>query len=346
MNQAVESPLRGKLSPRFFRAGGETPRLTVNFAITQGGLGDYICLLSVLEWIAINYPHVDGRVYCIEWFMPIAENVLGKYPGWRVQRREALTEKKMKSRPTLLPTQQPINRIGASAIDLGFIYYLNMTPAAPDCYYSKLDLSGVECSGIKPPESYAVLTPGASNKPKTLKSKAFNAMKDHLISKGITPVFLGNTTFRGEAFPVHVSEDYNFDGGINLLNKTTTLQAARIMSEAKLVAGIDNGLLHLAAMTEVPIIYGYTISSVEHTKPRRKSGNIQDLYCEPETLPCMFCQSKMRMLRAHDFKDCIYGDTLCAEALGEPEPWIKMIDSVLEDSGAAVNDPSCGIFET
>lgn len=332
MSLEVVPSMKAPLSPRFFREGGETLRLTVNFAITQGGLGDYICLLSVIEWIAVNFPHVDGRVYCIEWFMPIAENVMKKFSGWRVQNREALTDKKMQSRPTLFPSQKPINRIGANAIELGFIYYMNSTPAAADCYYSRLDLSSI--GGMTPGKPYAVLTPGASNKPKTLPAKAFNGMKEHLIGRGILPVFLGNTSFRGIDFPVTVSDVYDFSGGLNLVNQTSTLEAARIMSEAKVVAGIDNGLLHLAAMTEVPVIYGYTVSSVEHTKPRRKSGNIHDLYCEPKTLPCMFCQSNMRMIRAHDFKECIYGDTLCTEALADPKPWCNLIDSVLDAKSA------------
>lgn len=313
--------------PTVFRPGTKLPKQTVNFLITQGGVGDYVCLLSVLEWLANNHPQIDGRVYVAEWFIPIAENVLKKFPDWRVQEKSRFNDKKMKSRPTQMPFHRPINRVGAHAIDLGFIYYLNMTPAPPDAFYSRLDFSGYDFG--EPGHPYAVMTPGASNLPKTLKPKSFNAIKNHLLDLGIIPLFLGNVSFREEAPTFH--KDYDFSGGIDLTNETTLLQAAGLMAKAKLVVGLDNGLLHLAAMTETPIVYGYTISSVEHTQPRRQSGNIYNIHPNLESLPCTFCQSRMRMIN-HDFKDCLYGDNLCTDVLDKPERWCEIIDTALKAS--------------
>lgn len=326
MEAAVQTIGRVEMNPHFFRPGTTLPKHTVNFALTQGGLGDYICYLSVLEWIAQNHKNVDGRMYAIEWFHPIIENVMKKYPGWKVYPRESLNTKKL-NRPTFVPVQLPINRTGCHAIDLGFIYYMSMTPAPADLFYSKLDLSAMDEAG-KSKSPYAIMTPAASNGPKTMRAKAFNGIKNHLISKGITPIFIGKKNFTAER-KITIDDEYDFSGGVDLTEKTELLQAAGLMSKAKLVIGLDNGLLHLAAMTEVPIIYGYTVSSVEHTMPRRRSRNIHNIHPDLETLSCTFCQSRMRMMGKHGFGNCLYGDNFCTDVLGSPEPWCELIDRVL-----------------
>lgn len=325
--QLVKSTDQVDLNIKFFRPG-KVSRHVANFGITQGGLGDYICYISVLRWIAENFPHIDGRIYAIEWFHELAENVMKPFlDRWRIYPRESLTQDKLK-RPTFVPHQFPINRIGANAIDLAFIYYMSMTPAPKDCYYAKLDLTQIESLG-EPASPYAVMTPAASNGPKTMTAKAFNGIKDYLLKRGITPMFLGKRDIDAKR-KVSVCDDYDFSGGVDLTEQTTLLQAAALISKAKLVIGLDNGLLHLAAMTDVPIIYGYTLSSVEHTKPRRKSGIIHDIFPDPNVLTCTFCQSKMRMMGKIEFARCAYDDNLCTEILGDPTPWCGLIDEVVD----------------
>lgn len=333
---ATPAQERSFLSPKFYRQGTITTRKIINFAFTQGdlGLGDQVCYMAAIKYIAENNPQVNGRVYCVEWFVPIAENVLFPWltqngGKWKVQHREALTEQKLKSRLTLAPTTFPISRIGSHAVDLGFIYFMQTNPAPESGnFYPELDLSKVDISHYNLPESYVVFSPGATNQPKRWPAVGVNRTAKHCLSKGITPVFLGSRDFRPQ-IPTLIDKDYDFSVGIDLMDQTTLLEAAKIMAGAKVVVGIDNGLMHLAAMTEAPIVLGYTVSSPDHTKPRRRKGVIHNIYPEPEQLPCIFCQSNMRMMFSHDFKNCLYKDNLCTVALGDTDGWNRLIDKVL-----------------
>jgi ADP-heptose:LPS heptosyltransferase len=318
------------LSTKYFREGTKSRTRAVNFLIVQGGMGDFIGYMAAIKYIAENHPQILGRVYCFKWFMPIAENILAPYSEWKVLDHASITKKHMTTRPTFAPSQYPIDRFGSSAVDLGFIYYLGMNPPPVEGnFYPRLNLQAIE--GLKSPiKNYAVMTPVTSTKPRTLPAKTFNGIKAHLIEKGVTPVFIGNTSF-SENRKVWVGEGYDLEGGIDLLGKTSLLQAAGIMSKARMVIGLDNGLLHLAATTDVPIIFGYTVSSIEHTMPRRQGGALlRNIFCDPRTLPCMFCQSRMRLFGNHDFKDCLYQDELCVKAISDEKDWCKLVDEILE----------------
>jgi len=322
-----------ELNPKFFRPGSKIRDVTVNYVLTEGGIGDFIGHLSAIEWLARNHPQINGRVYCPDFFVEIAANVLQKYHKWRVQGKKALNEKKLKSRPTYLPFFRPINATGMHLVDLGFIYYANINPPPEDgWYYTKLDLSTVDKSSL-PNTRYAVLTPGATYENRKLPAKAFNQIKNHLVEKGIVPVFLGKKDF-GDNRKIIFEEEYDYSNGIDLREKTTLIQAAAIMSKAEMVIGLDNGLLHLAAMTDVPIIFGYNIASPTHRRPRRKTIDgkkpiLWEIHPDPKNLSCTFCQSQMRFMFNHDFKNCLYKDNLCLEALSDGKAWCELVDNVI-----------------
>lgn len=323
-----------RLNPKIFRPGSKCKETVVNYLLTRGGIGDYICWMSALKWLATNHPQIVGRVYAPDFFIEIAENVLKPwFPRWKVYGAKSFTQKKLESRPTYGPMQRPINGTGMHLVDLGFVYFTNNTTPADGRLYCQLDLATVE--NVLPrhtPQNifYAVMTPGSTYANRTLPATAFNGIKDHLLSKGIVPVFLGKKDL-GDQRKILFEDGYDYSGGIDLRDKTTLLEAAKIMESARLVVGLDNGLLHLAAMTDVPIIFGYNIASPEHRRPRRRKGTILwELYPDETQLTCTFCQSKMRFMFNHDFKDCLYKDNLCLEALGQPAPWIELIEKTLK----------------
>lgn len=317
-----------KLNPRFFRPGSSCQSKCVNFVVGDGGIGDYLCYMAAIRWIADNHPQVEGRVYCGEFFIELAENILRGLPRWRVYEKSALTAKKVGSRPTYGPLFRPINCTGAHPLDLGFIYYANMTTPEDGNKYPSLDLSAI--ASEEPERPYAVMTPGAATPNRTMPAKAFNGIKQHFIDLGITPMFLGKS-FITDKRKINFDEGYDYEGGVDLRDKTTLLQAAALMSKAKVVVGLDNGLLHLAGCTEVPIVFGYNIASPEHRAPRRPKGKLRQIYPDPTQLTCTFCQSQMRFMFSHDFAKCVYSDNLCLEALSDPKPWCDLIDDILKE---------------
>lgn len=315
------------LNPTIFRAHSKGPQTEVNFVVANAGIGDYICYLTSLEWIAKNHPQVLGRIYVGDFFLPIAANVFKKFPKWKVINRSELTEDIITGRPTFAPHTDYPDRLGMHSVDLGYVYYANMNPAPSDGYhYPKLDFTDMDL-GV-PASPYAVMTPYATNPTRTLDAKAFNGIKNYLIDRGITPIFVGKKDIT-DVRKVHLDPKYDFSGGVDMTNQTTLLSAAGLMSRAKVVVGLDNGLLHLAAMTDVPIVFGFTVSSPEHAKPRRQIGKIYSIYPNPEDLPCMFCQSRMRFVYNQDFGYCPYDDYACIKVLAEPKSWCEQIEAAL-----------------
>lgn len=315
------------LNPKIFRPGSKVDSYrTVNFVIHEGGIGDYIGYLSAIFYIASNHPQVIGHVYCPDHFKEIAENVLSSFIHWRVLSFTSLTEETIKKYPTYGPYNRPINITGAHMVDLGFMYYLNINPPPKDWnYYPKLNLEDL---GFLPRKDtpYAVLTPGATTENRTMPVRTMNEIAEYCEILGLTPVWLGKKKVGKREIKY---QDYDYHRGIDLRDQTTLIEAAQVIKQSKFIVGLDNGLLHLAAMTETPIIFGYNIASPEHRMPRRKIGDIYNIYPDEEKLTCTFCQSKMRMMFNHNFNNCMYNDNRCLDYLADPFPWHQAIKKII-----------------
>lgn len=307
-----------------FRSGTQTSPRNVNFKLAHGAIGDFIGYMSAIEWIARTHPHVHGRLYCPDRFYSIAKNVLETHPHWTI-----LKGAPDDSHPTLEPAPFPINACGAHMVDLGFMYFANINPPPPgEGFYPKLNLE--KQKNPKDGEGrYAVLCAGYTTKMRRWPPKVFNAVAQYLRGRGITPVALGQK-YVGDR-PTNFS-GFDFKLVEDLRNKTTLLEAAKVIEEADLIIGLDNGLLHLAGMTDTPIIFGYNVASPVHRQPRRRGGGkILNIAPSTKALSCTFCQSNMRHLYTHSFDKCLYDDLKCLDALSNPEPWINCVDRILSE---------------
>lgn len=317
------------LNPKIFRPGSKLPLRTVSFVLNHGGLGDYLCALSALLWIARAHPQVQGNLYSPRYFMELAENAFARFPNWKVLDRNAsLNDEAINAHPIYAPYHRPINTTGAHLLDWAFITYANTSPPPQDGnFYPAFDLSKVTSKLSPALGPYVVLTPGSTFPNRTMPPSTFNALVGAIWRRGLTPVFLGKRQM-GER-KLYFDDGYNLKEGIDLTDQTNLLEAALILSEARAVMGIDNGLLHLAACSEVPIVFGYTIASPVHREPRRPKGKIYGIHPDPARLTCTFCQSQMRFMFNHDFSKCMYDDLACLQRLENPAPWIELLDKAL-----------------
>ena len=316
-------------NPKIFRPGSTTNHRNVNFILHEGGLGDYIGYMAVVEWIAKNCPHVFGYLYASDFFEPLARFFMEKYPKWTVLPYSLLTEDQIKKAPTFGPHKTPINGAGSHPTDLASIFYLNLNPAPKDAYYPNYDPTK-HTTTHDLPENYAIMCPGVGGKNRELHVETFKAIKDHLTIRNLTPVFLGKRNIPERK--VLYFPKYDLSNGIDLVDQTSLIESLHIISRAKLIVGIDNGLLHLAGCTDIPIIFGYTIASPQHRRPRRFRGKTYELYPDTHRLTCTFCQSKMRLMFDHDFAKCLYQDYYCLKELADPTPWRRVIDQALEET--------------
>lgn len=131
--------------------------------------------------------------------------------------------------------------------------------------------------------------------------------------------------------------DINGVLGLDLIDKTTVLQAANIMSGALAVVGVDNGLLHLAGCSKVPIVAGFTTVSPDIRLPYRDGVLGKDCYVvtPPATLACRFCQQGTNFLYGHDYRNCLYKndsalDRLCTKSI-TADRFIHHLEIILGD---------------
>jgi ADP-heptose:LPS heptosyltransferase len=92
----------------------------------------------------------------------------------------------------------------------------------------------------------------------------------------------------------------------DLRDKTTLTEAMEILSQARAVVGVDNGLLHLASCSDVPVIWGFTSVDPKHRIPVRNNVAGYNAYTVVPSagLNCRFCQSKYYYVE-HNFKNCL-----------------------------------------
>lgn len=335
------------LNNSYFRPNTKHASQAYNFFLTLGGLGDYLNWLPALQWIAEKCPQVKGQIFVNPPFDEVAKYLFKKYQHWKVHKL-AFAPSIMKDNELIIdPKRFPIKYIfstGAHLLDLGFMLYCNQ--AIPMSGYNRLppiDYEGPwKWPDLDPAEPYAVFTPGATVDTRATPADAFNELVNYTISKGVKPVFLGKMNFshRGQetGYFAKFKDGYDFTKGVDLREKTTLLESVQVMRGARFVIGVDNGLLHFAGTTEVPIIFGHTIARVEHRQIRRPKGLTVNIALSKETLPCIACQSDMRFIlseeskKGHRFSKCIYDDYKCLELLfsNNAGTWKKAIDHVLE----------------
>ena len=107
---------------------------------------------------------------------------------------------------------------------------------------------------------------------------------------GLQPVFIGKTGGMANWKNYLAKADFEYPGfGVNLLDKTSLLEMATLMSKSRLVVGMDSGPLHVAMTSNVPVIIGFTNVDPALRIPYRKDA--VTLVVNSEPLFCRYCQS-------------------------------------------------------
>ena len=111
---------------------------------------------------------------------------------------------------------------------------------------------------------------------------------------------------------------------IDMIDQTTFPEALAILQDAKCVIGLDNGLIHLAGLTDAPIVVGYTTVDPYYRLPYRhgvKGWNCQVV--EP-TSACRYCQTSILASYGIPFNRCNIITKECMYSL-KADNWISKI---------------------
>lgn len=285
----------------------------------DGGVGDHIGSLVAVNYILKNYPYVNLLVWVPDYLLDFAKNVL---PSAAIVRDfTALKTKYDRNRPTITTKWDGITSpMKTHCVDYAFQKLCDEAPSIEHKNYLKVNFTKVDSSMFALPEKYVVIATGFTAKVREFSAEAVNGVAEYCVSKGVTPIFVGQTnTKTGASHEIKgtFSDEVNYKNGINLVNKTTLLEVAKIMQSAKAVVGVDCGLLHIAGCTDAPIVAGFTTVSPELRAPIRNNQLGHNFY--PVTpsglIECRFCQSSTNFLYGHDYRNCLYKDYLCVKDL-------------------------------
>jgi hypothetical protein len=328
----------------------------MNFIFLNGGGGDYITWMRAIQWLAECATWIKGTLIHPTYMDELASYFLKDYPEWKHTDYKAIQEipstDQTPFRGPVVLQNESLNATGAHLFTCGWVYFTNKERAPEGCdrkgrpwhsyphlYPDYLD--SIEVPKETPrPGTYAVITTGITTPSRTIKPEYFNYIIEYVHSLGLQPVFLGKslvTTGNQSNIHTQFNGEIKYGLGVNLIDKTTMSQAAAIMSKAAVVIGHDNGLLHLAGCTDVPIVFGYNLASPQHRRPIRPIDKIYDVYLDKSELACGFCQSNGNFLIGFNFRHCMYNDLRCMDMLFEDRGrrWKAKIDLALKEGAAS-----------
>jgi len=199
-------------------------------------------------------------------------------------------------------------------IDLFSIFPLNavLKPEEKNIKALPEKLPVVDIGTLNP---YVVIGVGYAQKSRKLPVKAYNEIVKFCKKKGFEIVLLGSSRLPTSEHPIHF-EEHPREGCIDLIDKTTIAGSVAVMNTAACVIGMDSGLIYLAAMTETPIVCGYTFVDPYYRMPFRRNEMGWKFYPVEPTGDCKYCSNDLAMFGVPFDSHCPKGkDFSCASSL-------------------------------
>lgn len=306
---------------------------TVNCLITDGGIGDLLCSLISVNYILKNSPWINLLIFVPDYMKEFAKHVL---PSHAIVRN--FTEAKTKYDDT---------RIGISTkwmaqhspmrthpVKYSFHALCDYSPTVEEMSYLKIDKSKIALDKFNLPDKYIVMQGAFTERVKTMPVETFNEVKEYALAKSYKVIVLGkeenSTGVKGIAARAKINQDYDLTNTINLMNKTSLLESAGIIANAKALVCMDGGLSHVAGFTNTPLIIGYSFASNDVLMPVRDGIFGKDVYpvVPDASLACRFCQTRWNLVYKKDFRICHYGDYKCAEQMTSKK-YINYLEKIL-----------------
>jgi ADP-heptose:LPS heptosyltransferase len=282
----------------------------LNICANFGGMGDMIGRLPALKHVHENYPHVSMTVFWHDYFVELAEFLMPSTPRcvhWKFSEMPLANERQ----PLVDFNPERINSLALHLTDQAFLVIMDRLPTREAARY----ILAPPASRPELPEKYVVITCGYTAYAREWKPQYINETADKLIELGYTPVFLGSAKDQPlgnkSKIKAEFSEEVDYSKGINLINKTSLIEALGIIQGAKAVLGVDNGLLHLASCTTTPVVWGFTSVEPEVRLPA-SNGPQGVVRASDQELSCSGCQSKQFYIK-HDFRTCLFKDYKCLD---------------------------------
>jgi len=289
----------------------------VHIGFKQTALGDCVATLPAIRFALKNYPSTTFNIWAPDYMADLVDRCFGAVPNARVYKASEIASRADVSLPAALNKFEGDGRhttLKTRIDNYAFRAIVDMDPPEPkDAAYLQLTPRPEDMPpGL--PQKYLVLTLGHTSDTRRMLPDLAQSITDHAGALGLPTVLLGTSKVSTGSGDLDVTQPAAPTGEvIDLRDWTSLLQAHAIMAGARVVVGIDNGLLHLAAMSEVPIIAGYTNVDPATRIPIRPGGyGWRYQAITPSVRPaCVPCQSKWHFCYDVQFTKCFYKDYAC-----------------------------------
>lgn len=273
--------------------------------INWGGLGDCIARAPAVKTMLESYPNVKFRFYVqgigldlyVYWFSNYAN----------VEFIKNLNDVSGEEGPGHVKSFNGTKHhgLGMHLVDHGYLSLLERMPLPTD---NKNYLS-LNKFPLYPNPKFVALTPNYTAGNRTLADDQWEPLIDGILSRGLEVHLCGSIAGLD---PLKNRQDL-LDKVKDMWNKhPSTLDCAEYLANAQAVIGVDNGLIHLAACTEVPIVVAYTSQLAAYRIPIREKGKIEVVSA---TSPCNGCEVKLRFVENFNFKYCYTKTLECVKTI-------------------------------
>ena len=153
---------------------------------------------------------------------------------------------------------------------------------------------------------YVVVAYGATTEHRRMLPEVLKAIVEHFAARDVETILLGKRDHDLNCNGVKTRPTFDAipDGCIDQIDQTTLPEALAIIQGSQMVLGLDNGLIHLAALTNVHIVAGYTTVDPFYRVPYRhgrKGWNFRAVTPDSE---CRFCQTETFATYGLNFLQC------------------------------------------
>lgn len=317
-----------------YRTPSEQDKVHINFLMDSGGLGDLIGSIPAINYVYKHHPHVIAHLWVPDFAFELTKRSLPNDINRLVIRPHSMSHKYNDKFYGRCVGKHIHTNLGTHQTKHAFSTLVNTEVELDEMNYLSVDTKDVDVSKFNLPAKYIVMSTGFTSPVREFLPKHVNKVSEYIVSKGYSPIFLGRTESSngaGHIIKGQFKEDINYSLGINIIDKTSLLETHKIISGAKTIVGLDNGLLHLAGTTEIPIVGGFTTVAKEHRMPIRHGEigwNFYPVEVSKEKLACIGCQSNFQFTYNHNFTSCFYDDYACLELLNS-DLYIEQLEKII-----------------
>ena len=308
-----------------YRSGTKLPGKIYNFLLHHGGLGDLIGQLPAIKYILDHHKNIGINLYVHNYAIPLCQKVFKDYKNLVVLSVEQPFDESL---PTRSPYLHNIGNLSCHITDHAFLTLVHKSVEHSDKNYLQLD--PIDISAFNLPKRYVVITTGFTSETREWLPESVNGVANYCIERGYTPVYIGKSytnSYLNTGIKGTFKADYS--NGINLIDKTDLFEAHAIMEKSECVVGLDNGLLHLACMSNTPVVFGFTTVEPSHRLPYRHGAKGWQCSVVTPNIGCFGCQSNMNFApQEHTFTKCFYDDYKCL-TLMTVDKWIEELEGRL-----------------